>query len=122
MDDDSAAAAPPVPPVRRAWGDEWQGEWMRAHVQMAPYGRRPSMHLIDGIVILHPAERGWLRELYDVIASTTLMPGGRGGGNDETCWDRSVTRTDTLRSVLLRVSLGRDGRTIVTAFPTTEAR
>jgi hypothetical protein len=106
---------PPVPAPRIAAGERWRTEWERAHREMAPWRRRPRMHLIDEL--LRRDERGWLRDQYDWIASTTHMPGGTAQDDGGTRWHRTYFDTATMRTTTVRVVLGTDGTTIATAFP-----
>jgi hypothetical protein len=54
--------------------------------------------------------------MYQLIAGTTHMPGGTLDANGSTRWRRIVRHPATMRRTNLRVVLGSDGRTVVTAF------
>ncbi len=106
---------PPVPPERREHGDEWHREWVRAHVEMAPWDRIPQKHLIDRV--LDEPARGWLRHHYAWIASTTHAPDGEPQDDGGIRWERMFRDHATMGAILVRVVLGTDGITIVTAYP-----
>lgn len=106
---------PPPPNARLDAGNEWLDEWNRAHRIMHPYGRVPSMHLIDDAVF--QGARRWINSIYDTIAFSTLN--GRPDWIEEdgvSVWNRRIGHPATLRPIRLRVALGSDERTIVTAF------
>ncbi len=96
--------------------DEWNELWERAHRDMAPWDRRPSPHLIDGV--LGDPDRCFLRYLFAEIAGTTHMLGGfaHRANVGRLVWVREFVRPDTMETVTVRVVLEHDGVEIVTAF------
>lgn len=49
------------------YGPEWEAEWQRAWRAMRPYGRFPSLHVIDNL-FRYPS-RTWMRSSWGEIAA-----------------------------------------------------
>jgi hypothetical protein len=104
---------PPVPNVREDAGGDWHDLWRRAHLEMRPYGRRPSRHLID---MLLEDDRRWLQESLGAIALATLS----GMSDDQNPTRRATERwlwlPATMKQARVRIVLEADE--ILTAYPT----
>lgn len=74
-------------------GDAWHADWERAHVEMAPYGRRPAEYLIDNVH--DPVKRGrqWSHQ-FDAIAGTTLRAPDEVPGDGTVRWWTTLVDAD----------------------------
>ena len=82
---------------------------------MSLWDRVPHRHLIDRL--LYRPDRCWLLHELEWIAATTHMPNGTDQPDGATRWERTHDHPATMSTTLVRVVLGTDGRTIVTAIP-----
>jgi hypothetical protein len=110
---------PPVPNVRHDAGSDWHDLWRRAHAEMRPYGRRPSMHLVDQL--LQDPAREWLAEHLREIAQSTLATAhARRDGYH--AFATRITSFATMRRYEVRVILDPEFNEIVTAIPLRRVR
>jgi hypothetical protein len=104
----------PVPESRSNRGPEWAQEWRAAHHAMAPYDRRPDMHLIDQL--LDEPDRRWLVGRYAELADMTIAHGGFVQANGRTLWTKRLLDPTTMTLKRVGVVLEPDTHTILTAF------
>ena len=104
-----------IPPERRHHPPEWHAMWVHACIEMAPYGRRPSVHLIDQL--LDMPDRNWLLDQFAGLGDATIQPGGTLQSNGRETWNIQLLDHATMIIKDVRVVLDIDGVVILTAHP-----
>jgi hypothetical protein len=90
--------------------------WILAHREMEPYGRRPSIHLVDRLVAA--PTRGWLRDHLAAMALATLSSEYEPQDDGRRRF-RFIAYSPTIMGrVSVRVVLEHDREQVVNAFPT----
>lgn len=106
---------PQVPASRRDHGDAWRQLWEEAHRVMRPYGRAPSMHLVDRL--LEYRDRRWLQAQLHAIVLATLDERRATESDDRAHWTIQLWNPGTMKREHVRIVLDRSTNEVLNAIP-----